>query len=186
MTRTFRRVFFLLAILLMGSLTATGCSLVPDFSDQGSDSGSEAAADQPRDVSPEKTTGTGTDPETGTDSGAETDALASELGKLGKLGELGELGGNAEACLSVTAVVISGSTLAFFAKIDPSGESSKEMADQVAESMKKVPAEIKGDLENLLKVINASALDGKTWNDADFEKAMEPIGAWAKKNCGGE
>lgn len=155
----------------MGSLTVTGCSLIPSFGDQSGDSGSEAATDQARDVSPEKTTDT------------ETDAIASELGKLG---DLGKLGGNAEACLSVTAVVISGSTLAFFAKIDPTGESSKEMADQVAESMKKVPAEIKGDLENLLKVINESALDGKTWNDADFEKAMEPIGAWAKKNCGGE
>ncbi|MHA7175127.1 hypothetical protein ACX80D_00565 [Arthrobacter sp. Sr24] len=131
----------------MGSLTATGCSLVPGFSDQGSDSGSEAAADQPRDVSPEETPGTGTDPETGT----EADALASELGKLG---DLGGLGGNVEACLRVTAVVSIGSTLAFFAKIDPSGESSKKMADQEAESTKKAPLEIKADLENLLKVIS--------------------------------
>ncbi|MEV8145445.1 hypothetical protein [Specibacter sp. NPDC078709] len=161
----------------MGSLTATGCSLIPGVGDQSSDSGSGTDAGQPRDIGTDIGTDTGQ-----SDTGADTDpdTLATELG------DLGVLGGNAEACVSVTAVVITGSTLAFLAKIDPSGESSQKMADQVQESMKKVPAEIKGDLENLLKVINDSAVDGKTWDDTKFQKAMEPIGAWAKKNCGSE
>lgn len=151
----------------MGSLTATGCSLIPGAGDQGSGSGGDPAADQPREV--------------------DTDQPNTEAGDLAtELGNLGALGDNAEACISVTAVVITGSTLAFLAKIDPSGENSQKMADQVAESMKPVPAEIKDDLENLLKVINASALDGETWDDASFETAMEPIAAWAKKNCGGQ
>lgn len=122
----------------MGSLTATGCSVIPGFCDQGSGPGSEADPAQPRDVSTR--TVTHTDVGTGTE--------------LGGLGNLGGLGGNVEACLRVTAVVSIGSTLAFFAKIDPSGESSKKMADQEAESTKKAPLEIKADLENLLKVIS--------------------------------
>lgn len=157
----------------MGSLTATGCSLIPGVGDQGSDSDSGTDADQPRDIG----TDTG---QSDIDADTDTDALATELA------DLGVLGGNAEACISVTAVVITGSTLAFLAKIDPSGESSQKMANQVQESMKEVPAEIKGDLENLLMVINDSAVDGKTWDDTKFQKAMEPIGAWAKKNCGSE
>ena len=83
----------------MGSLTATGCSLIPGSGDQGSSSGSDPAADQPREV--------------------DTDQPNTEAGDLAtELGNLGALGDNAEACISVTAVVISGSTLAFLAKID--------------------------------------------------------------------
>lgn len=69
---------------------------------------------------------------------------------------------------------------------DLSGENTQKLADRVKESMKKVPAGLQGDLENLLTVVNETAVDGKTFDENQFKTAMEPIGAWVAKNCSGQ
>ncbi|ALO65732.1 hypothetical protein AS189_03540 [Arthrobacter alpinus] len=165
MTKTMRRLFGLLAALLLTSMVSTGCSLIPDAGSSGggsSTSQTSDAQDQQRDPVP------------------------SEGAAGGLVPDLGGLTGNAEACLSVTAVVLAGSTLALLSKFDSGGENTRKLADQVKESMKKVPAELKGDLENLLKVVNETAVDGKAFDENKFKTAMEPIGAWVDKNCGGQ
>ena len=160
--RTFRKMFLLVAVLLTASVTATACSVIPDLGGLSGNSGSSQESTQAQ---------------------APRGEGQQELDPGEVVPDVSGMLGNAEACVSVSAVVITGSTRAFIARLDPSGEGTKSMANQVTESMKKVPAEIKGDLENLLSVINDSAINGNTFNDKKLEQAMKPSSMWVEKNC---
>lgn len=155
----------MLAVLLLVSMVSTGCSLIPDAGSAGGGSASSKTSDA---------------------QDQQRDPIAPEGTASGSVPDLGALAANAEACLSVTAVVLAGSGLALLSKFDSSGENTRKLADQVKESMKKVPAELEGDLENLLTVVNETAVDGKAFDENKFKTAMEPIGAWVEKNCGGQ
>lgn len=155
----------MLAFLLLVSMVSTGCSLIPDAGSAGGGSASSKTSDA---------------------QDQQRDPIAPEGTASGSVPDLGALAANAEACLSVTAVVLAGSGLALLSKFDSSGENTRKLADQVKESMKKVPAELEGDLENLLTVVNETAVDGKAFDENKFKTAMEPIGAWVEKNCGGQ
>ena len=157
--RSFRRVLLLLSIVMIGSLVLSSCSLVQDRGTPGGESGLDSSTG-PR--------GDGADPE--------MPVLRSNFAGVGV---------NVEACLSVTAVVVGGSGLVLLAKVGGADDSVPEVQKLVREAMAKVPDGAKGDLENLLEVLDANGLGAEGLDDGTISQAMEPISAWLEKNCKG-
>lgn len=157
--RSFRRVLLLLSIVLIGSLAVSSCSLVPDSGISSGDSGQDSSS------------GSGSD--------------GAEPGMPVLPSNLAGVGANVEACLSVTAVVVGGSGLVVLAKVGGAEDSVLQVQKLVREAEDKVPSEVKGDLENLLRVLDASVSGQQSLDEENVSQALKPISAWLDKNCKG-
>ena len=82
-------------------------------------------------------------------------------------------------------MVVGGSGLIVLAKVGGADDSVPEVQKLVREAMAKVPDGVKGDLENLLEVLDANGLGAEGLDDGTISQAMEPISAWLEKNCKG-
>ncbi|WP_207343442.1 hypothetical protein [Arthrobacter sp. E3] len=160
MLRSVLRLVLLLSIALIATLVVSACSLVPDFGNSGGDSGQNSDTGQ-------------------RDGGAKSEELILPTNLAG-------LGGNVEACLSVTAVVVGGGGLVLLSKVGGAKDSLPELQKLVREAMAKVPSEVKGDLAQLLKVLDESGPGAKSLDDEKFRKAMEPVSTWLEANCKGK
>ena len=158
--RSVRRLVLLLPIALIATLVVSACSLVPDINGSGGDHGQNSDTGQ-------------------RDGGAESEELILPTNLAG-------VGGNVEACLSVTAVVASGVGLVLMSKVGGAKDSLPELQKLVREAMAKMPSEVNGDLEQLLKVLDESGPGVKSLDDENFREAMKPVSTWLEKNCQGK
>jgi len=114
---------------------------------------------------------------------ANPDASASPDANTGTGGVYGEFGSMSEACLSVSATMLSVTILPLAAMAGGKPEDIEKAKQELSQMEGKVPEELKPAFEKLRAFTEAAGSDFSKYGDGQFEELMKPIQDWTEKNC---
>ncbi|MGF4044660.1 hypothetical protein ACX800_14100 [Paenarthrobacter nitroguajacolicus] len=165
------------AALLIVMLTLSACSFpTPVAQSTPSAASSEApAADVGARANP--------DASANPDATASPNASTSPDAPTGTSGVYGEFGSMSEACLSVSATMLSVTILPLAAMAGGTPEDIEKAKQELSQMEGKVPEELKPAFEKLRAFTEAAGSDFSKYGDGQFEELMKPIQDWTEKNC---
>ncbi|SEJ46320.1 hypothetical protein SAMN04487917_10639 [Arthrobacter sp. yr096] len=150
--------------LLVAALTLSACSLPTPVAQSTPSASAEAPAAEvgtssatPSAASPEATTGTG--------------------------GVYGEFTSMSEACLSVSATMLSLTILPLAGLVGGNPDDIEKAKQELSQMQGKVPDELKPAFEKLRAFTESAGSDFSKYGDGKFEELMKPIQDWMDKNC---
>lgn len=88
-----------------------------------------------------------------------------------------------EACLSVSATMLSVTILPLSAMVGGKPEDIEKAKQELSQMQGKVPEELKPAFEELRTFTEAAGTDFSKYGDGKFEELMKPIQDWTDKNC---
>lgn len=153
----------LLGSLLTAILALSGCSFplpVAQPTPIASSSNAPTSSTEPSaeiSASPDATTGTG--------------------------GVYGEFTSLSEACISVSAAMLSVTILPLAAVVGGDPEDIKKAKEELSRMQDKVPEELKPSFEKLRAYTESAGTDFRKYGEPEFEELMKPIQDWMDKNC---
>ncbi|BCW52059.1 hypothetical protein StoSoilB13_44010 (plasmid) [Arthrobacter sp. StoSoilB13] len=157
----------LIGCLLIGTLALSACSFplpvaqpTPIASSNApTASGPQSSAEPSAEISasPDATTGTG--------------------------GVYGEFASLSEACISVSAAMLSVTILPLAALVGGDPEDIKKAKEELSQMQGKVPDELKPSFEKLRAYTESAGTDFRKYGEPEFEELMKPIQDWMDKNC---
>ncbi|MEI2277293.1 hypothetical protein OHC50_07420 [Paenarthrobacter ilicis] len=115
--------------------------------------------------------------------GASSEASASPAASSGTGGVYGEFTSISEACVSVSATMLSVTILPLAAMAGGKSEDIDKAKQQLSQMQGKVPEELKPPFEKLRTFTESAGSDFSKYGDGQFEELMKPIQAWTDKNC---
>ncbi len=154
----------LLAALLTGMLTLSACS-------------------SPAPVSESTPTAAQTSEAPAAEVSANANASADPAASTGTGGVYGEFTSMSEACLSVSATMLSVTILPLAAMAGGKSEDIDKAKQELSQMEGKVPAELKPAFEKLRAFTESAGSDFSKYGDGQFEELMKPIQDWTEKNC---
>ncbi|MGO4147682.1 hypothetical protein AB4Y77_21650 [Paenarthrobacter sp. YAF11_1] len=156
--------------LLIATLTLSACSMPAPVSQSSPNASSEAPAAEvgtssapAPEASPGTTAGTGATTGTG--------------------GPYGEFSSLSEACISVSATMLSVTILPLAGLMGGNPEDIDKAKQELSQMQGKVPEELKPSFEKLRAFTEAAGSDFSKYGDGKFEELMKPIQDWMEKNC---
>lgn len=114
---------------------------------------------------------------------ANPDASADRNATAATGGVYGEFGSMSEACLSVSATMLSVTILPLAAMAGGKPEDIEKAKQELSQMEGKVPEELKPAFEKLRAFTEAAGSDFSKYGDGQFEELMKPIQDWTEKNC---
>jgi hypothetical protein len=114
---------------------------------------------------------------------ADVGASANPDASTGTGGVYGEFGSMSEACLSVSATMLSVTILPLAAMAGGTPEDIEKAKQELSQMEGKVPEELKPAFEKLRAFTEAAGSDFSKYGDGQFEELMKPIQDWTEKNC---
>ncbi|MGR0160742.1 hypothetical protein [Paenarthrobacter nitroguajacolicus] len=119
------------------------------------------------------------------DVGASTNPSASSNpnATAGSGGVYGEFTSMSEACLSVSATMLSVTILPLASMAGGKAEDIDKAKKELSQMEGKVPEELKPPFEKLRAFTEAAGSDFSKYGDGQFEELMKPIQDWTEKNC---
>lgn len=114
---------------------------------------------------------------------ANPDASADPNATAATGGVYGEFGSMSEACLSVSATMLSVTILPLAAMAGGKPEDIEKAKQELSQMEGKVPEELKPAFEKLRAFTEAAGSDFSKYGDGQFEELMKPIQDWTEKNC---
>ncbi|MBT2585068.1 hypothetical protein [Arthrobacter sp. ISL-95] len=114
---------------------------------------------------------------------ANADASASPGASSGTSGVYGEFTSMSEACLSVSATMVSVTILPLAAMAGGKAEDIDKAKQELSQMEGKVPEELKPSFEKLRAFTESAGSDFSKYGDGQFEELMKPIQDWTEKNC---
>lgn len=151
----------LLGAALAASLAFSACSLLPAAQSTQTPQPSSAAPTNPLPSSP-----------------AATDPSSSGAG-----GALGAFGSMSEACIAVSATMLSVTILPLAGLMGGKSEDVEKAQAELAKVQGQVPDELKPHFEKLKAFTESAGSDFSKYGSGEFEEAMKPIEDWLDKNC---
>lgn len=113
-----------------------------------------------------------TSPSTGTSSGSNAGT-----------GGYGEFTSLSEACISVSAAMLSVTLLPLAALVGGKPEDIEKAKQELSQMQDKVPDELKPSFEKLRAYTESAGTDFSKYGEPEFEELMKPIQDWMDKNC---
>ncbi|MFF2842195.1 hypothetical protein [Paenarthrobacter sp. NPDC057981] len=110
-------------------------------------------------------------------------ASASPSTSTGTGGAYGQYASMSEACLAVSASLLSVTILPMAAMTGGNPEDIQKAKDELSKAQGKVPEELKPAFEKLRNFTESAGSDLTKYGDGQFEELMKPIPAWVEKNC---
>lgn len=104
-------------------------------------------------------------------------------GSAGTDGVYGQFTSMSEACLSVSATMLSVTILPLAAMTGGNAEDIQKAKDELSKMQGKVPEELKPSFEKLRAFTESAGSDFSKYGDGQFEELMKPIQTWTEKNC---
>ncbi|MEV7604154.1 hypothetical protein AB0N65_01765 [Paenarthrobacter sp. NPDC089322] len=101
----------------------------------------------------------------------------------GNAGPYGEFTSLSEACLSVSATMLSVTILPLAALVGGNPEDIEKAKQELSQLQGKVPEELKPSFEKLRAFTEEAGTDFSKYGDPEFEELMKPIQDWMDKNC---
>ena len=98
-------------------------------------------------------------------------------------GVYGQFTSMSEACLSVSATMLSVTILPLAAMTGGKPEDIQKAKDELSKMQDKVPEELKPSFEELRTFTESAGSDFSKYGDGKFEELMKPIQTWTEKNC---
>ncbi|WP_159705345.1 hypothetical protein [Arthrobacter sp. 18067] len=156
--------------LLIATLTLSACTIPSPVAQQSPSASSEAPAAEvgtssaaPSESSPEATASTGATTGTG--------------------GVYGEFTSISEACISVSATMLSVTILPLAGLVGGNPDDVEKAKQELSQMQGKVPDELKPAFEKLRAFTESAGSDFSKYGDGKFEELMKPIQDWMDKNC---
>lgn len=88
-----------------------------------------------------------------------------------------------EACISVSATMLSVTILPLAALAGGNPEDIEKAKQELSQMQGKVPEELKPAFEKLRAFTEAAGSDFSKYGDGEFEELIKPIQDWTDKNC---
>lgn len=101
----------------------------------------------------------------------------------GGTGVFGAFGSMSEACIAVSATMLSVTILPLAALMGGKSEDVEKAQAELAKVQGQVPEELKPHFEKLKAFTESAGTDFSKYGSSEFEEAMKPIQAWLDKNC---
>jgi hypothetical protein len=120
-------------------------------------------------------------PESSTEPSAEINA--SPDAATGTGGVYGEFTSLSEACISVSATMLSVTILPLAALVGGDPEDIEKAKEELSRMQAKVPEELKPSFEKLRAYTESAGTDFRKYGEPEFEELMKPIQDWMDKNC---
>ncbi|WP_281450550.1 hypothetical protein [Paenarthrobacter nitroguajacolicus] len=98
-------------------------------------------------------------------------------------GIYGQFTSMSEACLSVSATMLSVTILPLAAMTGGNPDDIQKAKDELSKMQGKVPEELKPSFEKLRTFTESAGSDFSKYGDGQFEELMKPIQDWTEKNC---
>ncbi|XAS72684.1 hypothetical protein VUN82_02155 [Micrococcaceae bacterium Sec5.1] len=108
---------------------------------------------------------------------------ASPDATTGTGGVYGEFTSLSEACVSVSAAMLSVTILPLAAVVGGDPEDIKKAKEELSRMQDKVPEELKPSFEKLRAYTESAGTDFRKYGEPEFEQLMKPIQDWMDKNC---
>ncbi|MFE4196849.1 hypothetical protein ACFRJ9_13350 [Paenarthrobacter sp. NPDC056912] len=156
------------AALLVLTLTLSACSFPLPVATPIASS-SEAPAAQTPSSNPSADISASPEPTSGSSSGTG--------------GVYGEFTSLSEACISVSATMLSVTILPLAALVGGKSEDIEKAKQELSQMQGKVPEELKPSFEKLRAFTEAAGTDFSKYGEPEFEELMKPIQDWMDKNC---
>ncbi|NWL31371.1 hypothetical protein [Paenarthrobacter nitroguajacolicus] len=160
------------AALLIAMLTLSACSFPTPVAQSTPSAASSSEA-------PAADVGASANP----DASASPNTSTSPDAPTGTGGVYGEFGSLSEACLSVSATMLSVTILPLAAMAGGTPEDIEKAKQELSQMEGKVPEELKPAFEKLRAFTEAAGSDFSKYGDGQFEELMKPIQDWTEKNC---
>jgi hypothetical protein len=112
-----------------------------------------------------------------------TPSAASPGASTGTGGVYGEFTSMSEACLSVSATMLSLTILPLAGLVGGNPDDIEKAKQELSQMQGKVPDELKPAFEKLRAFTEAAGSDFSKYGDGTFEELMKPIQDWMDKNC---
>ncbi|WP_223947701.1 hypothetical protein [Arthrobacter sp. NtRootA1] len=161
----------LLGCLLSGTLALSACSFpLPVAQPTPIASSNAATASAPQSSAPQ--------------SNAEPSAeITNPDATTGTGGVYGEFTSLSEACISVSATMLSVTILPLAALVGGNPDDIKKAKEELSQMQGKVPDELKPSFEKLRAYTESAGTDFRKYGEPEFEELMKPIQDWMDKNC---
>ena len=157
----------LAGILVAAAMALGGCA-IPLPLPQGTPAAAESAATSPA-------------PAADLPSAAPSaDASVTGPGVDGNYGQFSSL---SEACLAVSATMLSVTLLPLAALAGGNPEDLQKARQELSQLEDKVPGELKPAFEKLRDYTESAGTDFSKFGDPEFEELLKPIEDWMDKNC---
>lgn len=98
-------------------------------------------------------------------------------------GSYGAFPSMSEACISVSATMLSVTILPLSALVGGNPEDIEKAKQELSQMQGKVPDELKPHFEKLRAFTEAAGTDFSKYGDPEFERLVQPIQDWMDKNC---
>ncbi|MDD7834687.1 hypothetical protein [Paenarthrobacter sp. AB444] len=116
-------------------------------------------------------------------SSASASPSTSTSTSTGTGGAYGQYASMSEACIAVSASLLSVTILPMAAITGGDPAEVQKAKDELSKAQGKVPEELKPAFEKLRNFTESAGSDLTKYGDGQFEELMKPIPAWVEKNC---
>ncbi|WP_347109330.1 hypothetical protein AAHB33_01710 [Paenarthrobacter sp. S56] len=120
-------------------------------------------------------------PEISADTAPGTGSSSSVTAGVG--GTYGEFSSMSDACISVSAAMLSVTILPLAALAGGKPEDIEKAKQELSKMQDKVPAELKPHFEKLRAFTESAGTDFSKYGQPEFEQLIQPIQDWMDKNC---
>ncbi|MFJ4028897.1 hypothetical protein ACIPWF_16110 [Paenarthrobacter sp. NPDC089989] len=134
---------------------------------------------------PTPTTSTSAQPNAAPSVGVPSDSpsTGTGIGTGSANGPYGEFTSLSEACISVSAAMLSVTLLPLAALVGGKPEDIEKAKQELSQMQEKVPDELKPSFEKLRAYTESAGTDFSKYGEPEFEELMKPIEDWMDKNC---
>ncbi|MFJ5956072.1 hypothetical protein ACIQC5_08930 [Paenarthrobacter sp. NPDC092416] len=98
-------------------------------------------------------------------------------------GVYGDFTSMSEACIAVSATMLSVTILPLAALVGGNPDDIEKAKQELSQMQGKVPEELKPHFEKLRAFTESAGTDFSKYGEPEFEEAMKPIQDWMDKNC---
>ena len=161
-----------LAGILVAAAMALGACAIPLPLPQGTPAAAESAASSPAPAADLPSAAPSAVPS--------AEASATGPGVDGNYGQFSSL---SEACLAVSATMLSVTLLPLAALAGGNPEDLQKARQELSQLEGKVPGELKPAFEKLRDYTESAGTDFSKFGDPEFEELLKPIEHWMDKNC---
>ncbi|UVJ39966.1 hypothetical protein [Arthrobacter sp. CJ23] len=122
-------------------------------------------------------------PSSAAPSSAAPSNAATDQASGGAGGVFGAFGSMSEACIAVSATMLSVTILPLAGLMGGKSEDVEKAQAELAKMQGQVPDELKPHFEKLKAFTESAGSDFSKYGSGEFEEAMKPIEDWLDKNC---